>query len=310
MRTSIKSAATALAAILGLGFGPRLAAQSDAPKGPQFEVASVRVADPALHATSLTGGPGSNDPGRIRYTCVPMVYLLTQAYGVAPDQISGPGWIHDVSGPDVYEISATMAPGTTKEQFQIMLQNLLTERFHVIVHSETRKFPGYILTVAKGGPKLRESTTDPNYVTPARLGADFNKDGTLKLPARRGVTVLNGDGAVHAGYREVSIGRLVSDLGFMINRSIGADTTASSLPRVIDRTGLTGIYDFTLDYECVVCQGSAGKLAGTEPSIAQATFPGIFTALEKQLGLKLEKTHDLPSEVIVIDQLEKIPTPN
>jgi uncharacterized protein (TIGR03435 family) len=71
---------------------------------------------------------------------------------VAADQISGPGWIRDFSGPDLYEIAATMSPDTTKEQFQLMLQNLLAERFHLVVHHETRMFSGYVLSVARGSP--------------------------------------------------------------------------------------------------------------------------------------------------------------
>jgi uncharacterized protein (TIGR03435 family) len=81
-----------------------------------------------------------------------MIYLLQKAYGVAADQISGPGWIRDFSGPDLYEIAATMSPDTTKEQFQLMLQNLLAERFHLVVHHETRMFSGYVLSVARGSP--------------------------------------------------------------------------------------------------------------------------------------------------------------
>ncbi len=265
----------------------------------QFDVASIRVTDPAIHSAAITGGPGSADPGRIRYVRVPMIYLLQTAYGVAADQVSGPGWIKDLSGPNLYDISATMSPGTTKEQFQLMMQNLLENRFRVMVHHETRNFSGYVLSVAKGGAKLKESTPDPNYVTPP-MGVKLNNDGTLQVPARRGATVLQGKGVEHVGYREVPMAKLVSDLGVLVVRATGGDVTGP-LPRVLDRTGLTGIYDFTLDYECLACQNAAN-----EPVV----FPSIFTALEKQLGLKLDKAQDVPVDVIVIEQVEKFPTEN
>jgi uncharacterized protein (TIGR03435 family) len=310
--------ATAVSVILNLAITLQLAAQPpngpNGPTGPQFEVAAVRIADPGVNFVAITGGPGSNDPGRIRYTHVPMIYLLQRAYGVAADQISGPSWIRDFSGPDQYEITAMMPPDTTKEQFQLMMQDLLAERFHLAVHHETRKFSGYVLSVGKGGSKLTESTPDPNYVAP-RLGSGirFSEDGILQLTPTRGATVVIGKGVAHSGYREVSMERLALDLGFMVNRSIGADTTFS-VPRVIDRTGLTGIYDFTLDYECLSCQSMAeirlGTAAVPEASEPQTGFPNIFTALEKQLGLKLEKAADVPVDVIVIERVEKVPAPN
>lgn len=275
-------------------------ALAQSPAVPHFDAASVRIADPGGRSTVTTGGPGTDDPGRIRYTRVPMIFLLQRAFAVATDQVSGADWIKDPAGSDLYEVTATMPANTTKEQFQLMLQGLLAERFHPAFHHETRNFSGYVLSVAKGGAKVKESTPDPNYVAPL-LHVTFNKDGTLQLPAMRGATKVGGKGVAHAGYREVPMERLASDLGFMVVRSRGGDTNVP-LPRVIDRTGLTGIYDFTLDYECLAC----GTTEASEPS----AFPNIFTALEKQLGLKLEKAQDVPVDVIVIDKMDKIPAAN
>jgi uncharacterized protein (TIGR03435 family) len=241
-----------------------------------------------------------------------MIFLLQKAFAVAADQISGADWIKDPAGSNLYEVTATTPANTTKEQFQLMLQGLLAERFHLVLHHETRNFSGYVLSLAKGGPKLKESTPDPNYVTPL-LHITFNKDGTLQLPATKGATMVGGKGVAHAGYREVSMERLASDLGFMLVRSIGGDATAP-LPRVIDRTGLTGIYDFTLDYECLACQSTRTNTAtegrGTPEASEPAAFPTLFTALEKQLGLKLEKAQDVPVDVIVIEKMDKIPAAN
>ena len=85
-----------------------------------------------------------------------------RAYDVEIDQIIGPSWIMENMGPNLYQIDATMSAGTTKAQFEFMMQNLLMERFHLEVHRETRSFPGYELVVARAGPKLRESPSAPN----------------------------------------------------------------------------------------------------------------------------------------------------
>lgn len=102
-------------------------------------------------------GPGTTDPGRVRFGRVTLAELLQKAFGVQPDQVSGHAWMADPMEPDKYDVAATMAPGTTKEQFQVMLQKLLAERFELAVHHGTRNVPGYELVVSKGGPKLAEA---------------------------------------------------------------------------------------------------------------------------------------------------------
>ena len=96
-----------------------------------------------------TGGPGSNDPGRIHYPYMSLKNILMNAYDVKNFQIVGPGWLDT----ERFDITATMPPATTKEQFRVMLQNLLAERFKMTVHRETKELPMYSLVVAKGGRK-------------------------------------------------------------------------------------------------------------------------------------------------------------
>src|SRR5580700_7741780 len=128
-----------------------------------FEAASVKAVNLASHPTfGNRGGPGTTDPGRIHLCCVGMFSLLMRAYDVQIDQISGPSWIMDNMGPNLYQVDATMPAQTTKAQFQLMMQSLLEDRFHMAVHRETRSFPGYDLVVAKDGPKLKQSKPDPN----------------------------------------------------------------------------------------------------------------------------------------------------
>jgi uncharacterized protein (TIGR03435 family) len=131
--------------------------------GPKFEVASVKVAGPDVKPPySITGGPGTNDPGRFHASRINMSTLLVQAFGVSLDQISGPARLRDFTADTYYSVDAVIPPGTTKEQYQKMMQNLLIERFHLVFHIEKRDFPGYELVVDKGGPRFKEVTPTPD----------------------------------------------------------------------------------------------------------------------------------------------------
>ena len=104
----------------------------------------------------MRGGPGSPDPGQITYSNVSLKQVLTNAYGIKSYQVSGPKWLDS----ERFDIVAKIAMGATKEQFQMMLQNLLAERFKLAVHHETKELPIYALVVGKGGPKLKETVDD------------------------------------------------------------------------------------------------------------------------------------------------------
>ena len=142
---------------------------------PSFDAASLKPAGPRVPGPGggLTGGPGTADPGRISGGRVPLGLLLGVAYGVNNDQISGPDWLYDFSDSHVFAITATMPSDTTKEQYQLMLQNLLKERFHLTLHHESRDFPGYDLVLSGGATKLKE--WDPKSPPPPTdVRADSN----------------------------------------------------------------------------------------------------------------------------------------
>jgi uncharacterized protein (TIGR03435 family) len=242
------------------------------------------------------------------------------AYGVDLDQVSGPAWIGFMGGNN-YDITATMPPGTTKEQFRLMLQALLMERFHLAVHHETKDFPGYELVVG-GGPKMKRAPPEPDEVAPAPAGRpsrlQLDKDG---FPGRRPgspSSVVFSGGLVRSTNR-VDMAEFAKTLGAMINNSAGVAGMDAPQPRVVDKTGLTGKFDFKLEYA-----GSpppfpgnlpllAGRGGGESPAASVASEPlgpTIFTALEKQLGLKLQKTRNVPLDVVVVDRIDKIPTEN
>ena len=131
-------------------------------EGPTFDAASVRISGPDVRPPYLiTGGPGTNDPGRFTAPRIAMITLLQRAFGVNTDQFKGPAAVQAFATGVFYDVTATMPPDTTKEQFQMMLRNLLVERFHLVFHRDTANFTGYDLVVDKGGPKFKEVFPDP-----------------------------------------------------------------------------------------------------------------------------------------------------
>jgi uncharacterized protein (TIGR03435 family) len=246
-----------------------------------------------------------------------MFSLLMRAYDVELDQIIGPSWIMENMGPNLYQVDATIPPNATKAQYQLMMQQLLGERFHLRIHRERRNFPGYELIVAEGGPKLKESKPDPEVVAPDSSQLPKRKsDGTFVLPLGPQMFTSLGWGVIMVQAQQKPIGDLVKAMGRMINQSMGEDPNdfASPKARVLDRTGLVGTYDFTLRFSCELCQFAAtnGAVAPPPPAPADSPSgePSIFAALQKQLGLKLNRVKDIPLDVIVVDQVEKNPSPN
>ncbi len=285
---------------------------------PAFDAASVKVVKLASHPVfGNRGGPGTSDPGRIHLCCEGMFSLLMRAYDVELDRIVGPAWIMENMGPNLYQVDATMPPDTTKARYQLMMQQLLQERFHLAIHREKRYFPGYELVVAEGGPKLKDSKPDPDV---AELDVSQlpkrNAAGLVPLPPGPQMLASLGWGVIIVQVQQKPLGDLVKVMGRMINQSLGENPNdyASPKARVLDRTGLTGTYDFNLRFSCELCQFAAVNGAVAPPAPLPADSPGgepsIFVALRKQLGLKLNKVKDVPLDMIVVDHVEKIPTSN
>jgi uncharacterized protein (TIGR03435 family) len=124
--------------------------------GPAFEVASVKPAVLAAGDTpgkNCTGGPGTSDPENFRCSCSPLAAVLVRAYGISFTDLRAPDWVSWT--PTCYDIAEKVPSGTSKEQFQVMLQNLLCERFHLLVHHEIKMLPSYTLSIGKAGSTLR-----------------------------------------------------------------------------------------------------------------------------------------------------------
>ncbi len=281
----------------------------------RFEAAAVKPASSGERYSPMAGGPGTSDPGRVRFVRVNLATLVSAAYGVQPDQVSGPGWAADPMGPDKYDVVATMAPDTTKEQFRAMLQRLLVERFELLVRHETRAVPGYALLVGKGGPRI----TDVESASP---GADSSESSHPVIDAKSGwptlptgphsIRFMPGGGRERAVFQDRAIAEFVGQLASMIGNSIGSDPTGLPV-RVVDKTGLGGKYTFRLEYSCARCRGTQSD-ADTAQAGPRAEdplgIPNIFGALEKQLGLKLEKTQSVRIDFVVIEKALKVPTPD
>lgn len=279
--------------------------------GPTFDAASVKLAGPEVQQ-----GPVTKDPGLFRAPRIPMVELLARAFDVNTDQIAGPSWLRDASQNN-YTIIATMPPDTTKEQFQKMLQNLLVERFHLVFHRET---PGYQLVVDKGGPKLKAvtPTEDANPDTPPDAQAIRNArpgaDGFPDLPGPRTIGGMGPGGRQRTKYQERTMTEFVSNLGPLIGSSQGNGALdGSPQPRVVDKTGLTGKYTFILEYYSAGLanlQARQPPRADPDASDPDGGLPNIFVAVQKQLGLRLDKAAALPLEMIVVESVDKVPTAN
>jgi len=245
----------------------------------QYEVASIRPA-PADRRNGVgpSGGPGTEDPTRVRYSFFSLRLLLTTAYGMNYHQIQIPARLD--SG-DRFDIVANVPPGATKQQALIMLQNFLIERFHLKLHRETKILPHYELSVSSSGFKLKPYADGPGR--------------------RVGTGIGDGDIGVHVGTdRNHMIARKASMA--ILTRVLSDDLDTP----VVDKTGITGEYDFDFDYSREGLDGFRRALADApEPSGA----PTLQTALQESLGLKLEMKKG-PVDLLVVDSGEKAPSEN
>jgi uncharacterized protein (TIGR03435 family) len=237
---------------------------------------------------------------------VPLLWVLLKAYGVKDYQIEAPEWVHQ----EHYNIVAKIPPGTSQENFERMLQGLLKERFQMAHHHETRRFAVYQLISDKAGPKIKRSEDQPTATPEAveRISKTPDDDAFPRLPPGTGPvsksTVRNERCRFSA--RMTTMAGLSGFLEYQIGRP------------VIDRTGLTGGFDFKLDFSTI---GLGGGMNGVRAAAASARVaeglpplpddggPLLFAAVQQQLGLKLESTK-APLDVIVVDHASKVPTAN
>jgi uncharacterized protein (TIGR03435 family) len=226
-----------------------------------FEVASVKPSPPPAAGRSgnynIRGGPGTPDPEHFLCENFDLASLIMLAYDIPSYRLSAPAWMQDTK----FDIVANVPGGATKEQFRLMQQNLLKERFQLKVHWETREVQAYALVVARSGSKLIEN------------GAAAPM---MRMSSTGGVTQM------------VFTSSPVEQFATQLTHVPGVDRP------VLDKTGLTGKYDFALKLSY-----GGGGTAGPEGE-------SVFTAIEEQLGLKLEK-QKAPIPMLIVDQAERKP---
>jgi uncharacterized protein (TIGR03435 family) len=232
------------------------------------------------------GGPGTQDPGRIRYHDVSLKMLLARAYNVKPGEISGPGWLAS----ERYTIEAKLPPDTNADQLQLMLQKLLTERFQISLHREVKETPVYRLKVAKNGPKLKPPEESPRYQNQDEERAAMRQRAEENLAKAIAAREANARMGIRGPSRSFGLARATTEKF--------ASVLSSHLDRPAkDMTELEGEYSFHLEW--TPDSGMRDDSSGVS----------IFTAIQEQLGLKLEAGNEA-IELLVIDKAEKVPTSN
>jgi bla regulator protein blaR1 len=259
------------ALMLASPLAPRWIAFAQQESRPAFEVASVKPGDPAARQVGIQMQKG----GRFRATNAPLQMLIGFAWDLRNHQISGgPQWLasekFSIDAKPGSDFPSAEAGPAMAPQIRLMVQSLLADRFHLATHFETRQEQIYELVAAKGGPKLKE-VTDPPVSGPRGLRMGRGELVGMSSP----------------------INLLVNTLSQQLGHS------------VIDKTGLTGNYDFKLQFTPDPTMSAAGPADGSaSPPVADASAPSIFTAAEEQLGLQLRSAKG-PVQVLVIDHVEK-----
>jgi len=286
--------AVVLPVVFGLvnGTASRAGSQSQtkSANAPVYEVASIKRNKSGDDKQRI-----SLPPNGFTATNVTLQMLIRVAYGVEDNQISGaPNWLNSEN----YNVEAKMdspavdalrklSEDQRKLERERMLQVLLADRLHLTLHRETKELPVYALVIAKNGVKLHKSKLGDTYPNGLK-GPDGLPGGPTSMRIKPGEVIIQA--------------RPVESLAWALSRLLGRT--------VLDRSGLEGNYDITLQWAPDEGQGGMlkrpdGSQQGTDnaPS-AESSGPSIFAALQEQLGLKME-SQKTPREILVIDNVER-----
>lgn len=254
MQTISRSRWTLLATFLTLGLAPLNVTANDEPT---FEVASVKVSTPIpdLRLAKCQGGPDTADPERFTCNNMPLSSFISMAYNVQGSQVIGPDWLRFGE----YDINAKVPAGSTREQFRVMFQNLLVERFRLKARQDNAAVDGFALVVTKSGLRMKpsrdEATASPGFTSTQGSG-------------RIVVTARKQDFASFARYLSNSLRQ-----------------------PVVDQTGEAGEYDFVLEF--------ADWYVKRNVSNGETASSIVKDALEETLGLSLKGQKITVPRVIV-----------
>lgn len=287
--------------------------QIDAGGKMEFDVVSVK----ANHAGMPPSGPRpySNVPlgpldnfsptgGLLTATNIPLLQYMVFAYKLTPDQIKStlaqlPKWTTSEN----YDIQARASGNPTKDQFRLMMQALLADRFKLAIHFETRELPIFALVLDKPGklgPQLQKHPEDSSCPEASVGNQTLNISPTVEggFPEVCGVIAIvkpTVPGHIRVGARNVTLGTLTS--------SANVPLTGVDRP-VFDKTGIKGNVDFVMEFSAQ----ASGPLRPGGSFGSDDSGPSFLEAMKQQLGLKLEPDKG-PVEVIVLDHVEQ-PTEN
>lgn len=256
-----------------------------AASGPQFEVASIKPSAPGQPGMFIRAAPG----GRLNINNMPLKEMIVMAWRIQPFQISGgPAWMDSVH----YDISAKPEDAAKRNDIPLMLQALLADRFQLKFHRETKELSVYALVLSNKDGKLGSGLTETKEgsCTPIDPTKPPQPPEPGKLPALGCGGMWMGPGTVKGA------GIPIANLIPMLSRILGRT--------VIDKTELKGNFDISMQWTPDDSQALQFPPDGPRPPPSDTTGPSIFTALQEQLGLKLESQKG-PVEMFVVDHVEK-----
>jgi uncharacterized protein (TIGR03435 family) len=272
-----------------------------AANGQSFEVASVK---PSTSGESIacSGGAGTADPELWRCSNIPLGIVVSKAFRFQDYQFS----THDPCCLERFDFVVRVPAGTTNEQFDRMLQNLLKERFKLVFHLQQKEMSVYELTVASNGPKMKQKP--PETARESEPWWIFS--GSTKGLDKDGYPVFSEGGSGLAGsaghFRWTAFGVSTADIAKTLSDQ-------SNRP-VVDATGLKGMYDvdlkWTVDLNFTLSERGKAEIremVGELPDSGGG--PTLVRAVQDQLGLKLNSTRGT-GEIVVVDHVEKVPTAN
>lgn len=241
----------------------------------RFEVASIKPNNSGSDNSARNLGAN----GRLVFENFPLRQLIIAAYDIQAFQLlGGPAWINN----ERFDVEARAAATTPLPQMYLMLRSLLADRFRLVVRQEKRQLPVYALVKARSdgglGPRMKASAVDCGPTGRGR-GAPAPESPPGPPAGCRALITPSG-----VSFEGQTTAQLATVLGMALRQT------------VIDKTGLVGGFDLQLSF-------SPDSAPAPDPNL-----PSLFTALQEQLGLKLESTH-APMEVVVIDSVDR-PTPD
>src|ERR1022692_658125 len=256
-------------AMIPAGFvsaGQNPPAGSAPPAPATFELVSIKASDPDNRNCFIKGQPGGQTFGG---NCVTLRLLIKYSYKITDAQLAGgPDWLDY----ERYDFQAKADRPVNRTELPPMFQAMVVERFQLKFHRETRTLPALVLTVDKGGSKMKANDKPDDWTIPITLA---NGPAPPKPPKFAGV--------------RVAMSYLTWWLAQLQNRP------------VLDQTALPGYWDFTLEF---VPDGAIDRPPMVNGEAVPFDGPSIYAALREQLGLKLESMKG-PVEVYVIDHVEK-----